>query len=148
MKSLSRLLGTALAIGWCLSTAEAATISLTYAPSSGDPVTVSATIPNAAEPTVQAAIMADPVCGFVSTTITTPAVAAVMAADGVTVVTPAVPAGTATQRNPATFAQALQCIAGQKWQGIVDQINAGIIAQAQAAAAAAAKSALVTVTAQ
>ena len=142
MKSLLLLL--AFLLG--LSTANAATISLTYAPSSGSPVTVSATIPASAEPTVQAAIMADPVCGFVSTTINTPAVPAVLASDGVTVVTPAVPAGTATQRNPATFAQALQCVSGQRLSGIIQQINAGIVAQAQAAAAAAAASALVTAT--
>ena len=148
MKSLSRLLGTALAIGWCLSTAEAATISLTYAPSSGAPVTVSATIPNAAEPTVQAAIMADPVCGFVLTTTTIPAVAAVMAADGVTVVTPAVPAGTATQRNPATFAQAFKCIAGNQVNAFLASVNAAIDAAQAAAAVAAAAAAHIVVTPQ
>ena len=131
MKSL--LLPLAFLLG--LSTANAATISLTYVPSSGSPVTVSGTIDPSKEAGVQVAIMGDPACGFVTTTINIPAVPAVMAADGVTVVTPAVPAGTATQRNPATFEQAFSCIAGKQVSAFIAPINAAMDAAAATIAA-------------
>ena len=148
MKTLSRILGMAFTLAFCLVTGEvlAASLTLTYTPTSGSPITVSATIPAAAEPVVQAALLKDPTCGFVSTTITVPDTPAVLDKDGVTVLTPTITGGTAVQRNPATFAQAFQCVAGGRLQAIIDQINAGVLAAAQAQAAAAAAKSLIVVT--
>lgn len=116
-----------------------ATITTTIQPSVGDAISTTQTIPDAAIHVIAAALLADPVFGFVITTTTIPEVPAVMADDGVTIITPAIPAQTSTQRNPATPQEALQAYGASQIRELIDKANAYALAQAQAVALAAVK---------
>lgn len=81
---------------------------------------------------LEADVVSDPIYGYVITTVTTPAV---MAADGVTIITPA---STATQRNPvASPLDAVKAWVTDTLSKKIAEADAKALAVAQAAAAAA-----------